>query len=112
MGNAVATLIDNLRERGGLKGSDVANLAEVSPATVSRWSSGQAMPNPHTQLVIADLKYVVDRLSDFYTPEETRLWLYARHQLLEGNRAIDLIHLGKTETVLAIIESLEAGEYT
>jgi transcriptional regulator with XRE-family HTH domain len=62
---AVARLIEDLREHGGLKGSDVANIASVSPATVSRWESGKASPHPKTQLVISDLRYVVERLSDF-----------------------------------------------
>ena len=30
MANAVAKIIDGLRERGGLKGSDVANAVDVS----------------------------------------------------------------------------------
>ena len=39
MANAVAKTIDDLRERGGLKGVDVANVTDVSKATVSRCSS-------------------------------------------------------------------------
>lgn len=112
MASAVAQMIDTLRLRGGLKGMDVANIATVSPATVSRWTSGKAFPHPKTQLLISDLRYVVDRLAEFYTPEETRLWLYARHRLLSGERAIDLIHAGRADEVLAVIESLDAGTYT
>lgn len=112
MANAVAKIIDDLRERGRLKGSDVANVAAVSPATVSRWTTGATFPHPKTQLVISNLRYVVDRLADFYSPEETRIWLYAKHRLLNGNRAIDLIHDGKTDEVLAVIESLDEGTFT
>jgi transcriptional regulator with XRE-family HTH domain len=112
MASAVAQIIDSLRQRGGLKGMDVANIATVSPATVSRWTSGKAFPHPKTQLLISDLRYVVDRLAEFYSPEETRLWLYARHRLLNGERAIDLIHAGRTDEVLGVIESLDAGAYT
>ena len=112
MANAVAKIIDDLRQRGGLKGSDVANIAAVSPATVSRWTAGSAFPHPKTQLVISDLRYVVDRLADFYTPDETRIWLYSKHRLLNGNRAIDLIHEGKTDEVLGVIESLDEGTFT
>jgi uncharacterized protein (DUF2384 family) len=53
----------------------------------------------------------VDRLADFYTPEETRLWLHASHPLLNNERAIDLISAGRTEDVLAVIERLDAGAY-
>jgi transcriptional regulator with XRE-family HTH domain len=112
MASAVARILDNLRERGGLKGMDVANIASVSPATVSRWTAGKSLPHPKTQLLISDLRYVVDRLADFYTPEETRIWLYARHRLLNGERAVDLIHQGHTDKVLAVIESLDEGTYT
>jgi len=112
MSSAVASLIDDLRQRGGLKGSDVANIASVSPATVSRWTAGTSFPHPKTQLLISDLRYVVDRLAEFYDPEETRIWLYSKHRLLHGERAIDLIHAGRAEEVLAVIESLNEGTYT
>jgi transcriptional regulator with XRE-family HTH domain len=112
MPGAVAKIIDSLREHGGLKGVDVANITSVSPATVSRWSSGSALPHPKTQLIISDLRYVVDRLSEVYTADETRVWLYSKHRLLGGERPIELIHEGQTDQVLSVIESLVEGSYT
>jgi hypothetical protein len=109
--NAIAQTIVVLRERGSLTGVDVANVAEVSKATVSRWSTGKAAPQPKTQLVLSDLRYVVDRLAEFYEPDETRTWLYSRNALLDGARAMDLIHEGRTEEVLAAIERLAAAAY-
>jgi transcriptional regulator with XRE-family HTH domain len=112
MTSAVSRLIEDLRSRGGLKGIDVANIASVSAATVSRWTAGKALPHPKTQLVISDLRYVVDRLSEFYTPDETRLWLYSKHRLLNGERAIDVINQGNADKLLAVIESLDDASYT
>ncbi len=112
MSGAVTRIVDDLRTRGGLKGSDLANITDVSQATVSRWAAGKASPHPKTQLVMSDLRYVVDRLAEFYTPEETRIWLYAKHPLMEGARAIDLIHAGGADRVLEVIESLTDGTYT
>ena len=112
MSGAVARLVEDLRTRGGLKGSDVANITHVSPATVSRWAAGKSAPPPKTQLVISDLRYVVDRLAEFYSPDETRIWLYARHPLLNGARAIDLIHEGHADDVLAVIDSLSDATFT
>jgi len=109
---AVARLIEDLREHGGLKGSDVANIASVSPATVSRWESGKAGPHPKTQLVISDLRYVVELLADFYSPAEVRIWLYSKHRLLDDARPIDLINSGATDKVLGVIQSLDDGTYT
>lgn len=112
MATAVSRILDQLKDEGGLQGKDIANIVSVSPATVSRWSSGKATPDLRTQTVIAELRYVVDRLSDFYAPAETRLWLHARHPMLNGERAIDLINEGRAEAVLAVIETLETGAYT
>lgn len=111
MSTAVSKVLKRLKDGGGLQGKDVANIVSVSPATVSRWTSGKATPDLRTQTVIAELRYVVDRLSEFYTPDETRLWLHAGHPMLNGERAIDLINAGRAAEVLAVIESLDAGAY-
>ncbi len=112
MPSAVAKILDHLRDDGGLQGKDIANIMSVSPATVSRWSNGRAAPDLKTQTVIAELRYVVDRLAEFYSPDETRLWLHAPHPMLAGDRAIDLINMGQTERVLEAIEALDAGAFT
>ncbi len=112
MSSAVSKIISDLRDRGGLRGTDVANIVSVSPATVSRWTAGKALPHPKTQLIISDLRYVVDRLADFYSPEEARIWLYSKHRLLAAQRPIDLIHDGRTDEVLSILESLDEATYT
>jgi uncharacterized protein (DUF2384 family) len=112
MESAMVSVLENIKTSGGLRGADVANIAAVSPATVSRWMSGKALPHPKTQLVISDLRYVIDRLAEFYSPDEARMWLYARHRLLDGKRPIDLIQAGQSEDVLGVIESLDQGTYT
>jgi transcriptional regulator with XRE-family HTH domain len=109
--SAIVWLLDVLKTEGGLQGRDIANIVDVSPATVSRWVNGTASPGLHTQMVIAALRYVVDRLSEFYSPDEIRLWLHAKHALLGNERAVDLINADRTEEVLAVIDRLNAGAY-
>lgn len=104
-----AHYLEDLRLTAGLKNVDIANIADVSEATVSRWSKGQALPHPRTQLMLSDLHYVVNRLSDAYTRDEIRLWLYARHPQLAGERAMDMVAAGRTEDVLTVIERLDAA---
>ena len=107
----VVQFIARLQKDGGLKGTDIANFTGVSKATVSRWGSGRKSPHPKTQLIMSDLSYVVMRLSEYYSQEEVRAWLYARHPQLEGRRAIDLIHDERTEDVIAILDRLDADSY-
>ena len=107
----VVQFLEKLQSTGGLKGTDIANFAGVSKATVSRWASGQKSPHPKTQLIMSDLAYVVMRLSEYYNEEETRAWLYARHPQLDGRRAIDLVHDEQADEVLAVIDRLDADAY-
>ena len=111
MQNAVTKTIDDLKHRGGLRGVDVANIARVSKATVTRWAAGTHSPQPRTQLVLSDLRYLVDKLAEFYAPDEIRVWLNGRNALLDGRRAIDLIHDGETARVLEAIERLGDTAY-
>jgi uncharacterized protein (DUF2384 family) len=108
---AVARYLDDLQDIGGLKGTDIANITDVSKATVSRWKAGAMRPHPRHELILSDLHYVTGRLQEYYTPEEIRSWLYARHPQLEGKRAIDLIHEGKSIEVLRVLERLDSGAY-
>ena len=108
---AMPRYIDDLNEQGGLSGTDIANIAAVSKATVSRWKSGTVRPQPNTQLVLSDLHYIVGRLSEYYEPQDIRLWLYAPHPQLDGKRAIDLINQNRSADVLRILDRLDAEVY-
>ena len=107
MQSAVTRYIGELAEIGGLKGTDIANITDVSKATVSRWKAGDIKPQPKNELILSDLYYIVSRLNEYYSPEEIRAWLYARHPQLGGERAMDLIHNDRSLDVLAVIDRLD-----
>jgi len=107
----VARYIDEIEKIGGLKGTDIANIAHVSKATVSRWANGAINPRPHMQLILSNLHYIVGRLQEYYSADEIRIWLYARHPQLDGERAIDLINRGDSERVLHVLDRLDADVY-
>lgn len=111
MSTAVANVINQIHQSSTLKGVDLANITEVSTATVSRWKKGKATPDTDKQLILSDLRYVVDTLGEFYSHDEIRLWLYASNHLLEGQKAIDLIHSQQTDKVLDAIERLASHSY-
>ena len=108
---AVSRLVEDLKNYGGLKGRDIANIIGVSPPTVSRWSKGEGGPTIEKQRIIAELRWVAERLADFYEPDEARLWLQSGHPQLGGERPYDLINSGRTAEVLEVIERLDSGVY-
>jgi len=59
-----------------------------------------------------ELDTVERRLARFYAAEDIPVWLVSRHPLLKGKRAIDLIGEGRTDRVLAVIDSLADGSYS
>lgn len=104
-------MVEELRDLGGLRNVDLANIVGVSPPTVHRWSKGQGSPTIEKQQVIADLRWVVLRLSDFYEPDEARLWLQTGHPQLDGEKPYDLINEDRTAEVLEILDRLESGVF-
>lgn len=108
---AVSRMVGELRRLSGLKNVDLANIIGVSPPTVHRWSRGQGSPTIEKQQVIAELRWVAERLSDFYEPDEARLWLQTGHPQLGGARPYDLINDGRIADVLEAIDRLESGVY-
>lgn len=107
----VVRFIEDLKERGGLTNTDVANFSSVSKATVSRWSNDHKSPHPDTERSISDLHYVVMRLEEFYSPREVKTWLNSIHPQLNEKRAIDLIRESRTTEVLEVINRLESDVY-
>lgn len=51
MQSAVSRYIGELADIGGLKGTDIANITDVSKATVSRWKAGDIKPQPKNELI-------------------------------------------------------------
>jgi putative toxin-antitoxin system antitoxin component (TIGR02293 family) len=108
---AISRLVGELKEFGGLTGRDIANIFGVSPPTVTRWTKGDASPSIDKQTAMAQLRWVAQRLSEFYAPDEVRLWLQSPHPQLGNARPYDLIVDGRSSDVLEVIERLESGVY-
>ena len=107
--NAIARRLDTIQRKSALGSVDVANLLGTRPETVSRWNQGRAFPRPGAQKLLLELEYIVDLLSDFYEPQEARLWLFSRQKLLEGKIPAELIQEGETEAVIFMIDQLRDG---
>ncbi|MDP3227400.1 MAG: hypothetical protein Q8N13_05435 [Acidovorax sp.] len=110
-GNAIARRLDAIQAKGAMRSSDIANVLEVRPETVSRWNQGKAFPHPNTEKQLLELEFIVDQLSDFYEPNEARLWIFSRQRLLNGETPAELIQKGRVDEVLAVVHQLRDGVY-
>lgn len=111
MSNAIARKLDSIQKKSAMRSVDVANLLGTRPETVSRWNQGKAFPRPDAQKNLLSLEYIVDQLSDFYEPNEARLWLFSRQKLLGGSTPAILIQEGKIDEVIAAIERIREGVF-
>ena len=112
MATALASRLENIRTRGGIKARDVAQLLDTTPETVSRWQTGKTDPQPERLKRLLTLEWLVQELSEIYAPEEARLWLFSPHRLLGGETPANRIQLGRLDDVLAIIAQIRDGAYT
>jgi transcriptional regulator with XRE-family HTH domain len=110
--NAIARRLHAIKSKGALRSADVAQVLSVEPATVSRWNLGKAFPHPGTQKQLLDLEFIVDKLADIYSPQEARMWLFARQRLLGDRTPAQLIGEGKADKVLALVNQLRDGVFT
>lgn len=108
---ALARKLESLREKGGMRHVDVANLLGTRPETVSRWNQGKAYPHSGTEKELLELEYIVDQLSDFYEPNEARHFLFARQRLLGGHSPAELIKNGKIDEVITLVGRMRDGVY-
>ena len=106
---AVAVRIDSIRSKASISSAEVADLLGTTVQTVSRWRRRNVQPEQDRLRLLLDLDWLASQLADFYRPDEARLWLFARHPLLDFARPYDRIKSGHMEDVLALIDHLRSG---
>lgn len=111
MASALAIRLNAIRDRGGIKSREVAQLLDTTPQTVSRWRMGKVEPQPDHLQRLLNLDWLVSELAELYPPDEARLWLFTPHRQLGGDRPADRISKGRTDDVLALISQLRDGAF-
>jgi transcriptional regulator with XRE-family HTH domain len=111
MASAVAERLESIRTHGGIHSREVAQLLDTTPQTVSRWQTGKSSPQPDGLHRLLTLEWLITELAEFYEPDQARLWLFAPHRLLGGQRPADRIQAGDLESVLALISQLSDGAF-
>lgn len=111
MSAALARRLERIREHGGIRGRELAQLMDTTPETVSRWNTGKTEPQPERLEKLLLLEWMIDELAEFYEPDEARLWLFSPHRMLGGARPADLIREGRVDEVRTLITRLQDGAY-
>ena len=111
MATAVARKLNSIRESGGIRGREIAQLLETTPQTVSRWRTGKSTPRPNSLDRLLRLEWLAGQLGQVYAPDEARVWLFSPHLDLGGDRPVDLIASDRTDEVLAVIDRLQSAAY-
>ncbi len=111
MASALAERLEKIKNLGGISGRDVAQLLDTTPETVSRWSTGKIDPQRGRLGRLLELEFFLSELSEFYSPEEAKLWLFSPHKLQGGETAAARIQAGKTQEVFALLDQLRSGAY-
>ena len=112
MATAVARKLDSIRESGGIRAREIAQLLETTPQTVSRWQTGRSTPRPNSLTRLLRLEWLASQLALVYPPDDARVWLFSPHRDLNGERPVDLIADDRMDEVLVIIDRLQSAAYT
>jgi transcriptional regulator with XRE-family HTH domain len=111
MAQALAEQLDRLKRSAGIRFREIARLLGTTPQTVSRWNSGKVEPQPERLKHLLVLTWLAEELSEFYAPDQARIWLFKPHKLLKGDTPADRIQRGKLDDVRALIAQLKDGAY-
>jgi hypothetical protein len=95
--------------RMGLTTGEIADITGVGERQVQNWVSGSSRPGGKNRDLLLEIHYIVDRLSDVYTPEGVEVWLHGRNKLLDSQKPIELLKAGDFESVLNEVERLSTG---
>lgn len=112
MSSAVAERLDRIKSHGGIRGRELAQLLDTTPETISRWNTGRVGPQPDRLQRLLTLEWMLEELSELYTPDQARLWLFSPNRMLQGERPADLIQRGETKQVLTVIDAMREGAFT
>jgi len=111
MANAIAARLDGIQSMARISDREVSDLIRTRPETISRWRTGKSEPQQRSLESLLKLEWLVGQLSELYSPDDAKLWLYSPHKLLDGDRPADRIIDDRLDDVLKVIAQLKDGAY-
>lgn len=109
MTTAIAGRVQELERQAELTHEDVARIVGATARTVSRWTSGSALPQRAARQRLMELAYVAEELTKVLKSEECNVWIFTPNRLLEHDSPAERISQGDYRSVVALIEALADG---
>lgn len=103
--------ISDMIDRLGLTDQEVGDLVDASARSVSRWSTGQVVPQKLNKARLLELAYVAEALAEVLPREHANAWMFTPNRLLSHDRPADLIRTGHYKRVLDAIEAIADGVF-
>ncbi len=107
MSSAVTKRIDLITQRTGICSNSIAEMVGTTPQTLSCWTMGKNDPQPEQLDRLLEFDYLTEHLSEFFEPEDAKLWLFTPHPQLNGQRPADLMAKGRMKEVFEVIARLQ-----
>lgn len=109
---AISSRVRQLEGTAELTHQNVAAIVGTTARTVSRWGTGQSIPQREARQRLLELAYVVEELAKVIEPGERNLWLFSPNRLLNHDTPTERISSGDYRSVIALIEALADGIVT
>ncbi len=106
---ALAHKVTGLIATLGLTQDEIGSIVDASARSVSRWSSGEVVPQRLNKQRLVELAYVAEAVMEVLPSEEANLWMFTPNRLLGHDTPADRIKAGGYKDVLDLIDAVADG---
>ena len=106
---ALARKVTGLISTLGLTQAEIGSIVDASARSVSRWSSGEVVPQRLNKQRLVELAYVAEALAQVLPAEHANLWIFTPNRLLGHETPAERIRGGGYKDVLDLIDAIADG---
>ena len=108
-GGALAHKVTGLISTLGLTQDEIGSIVDASARSVSRWSTGDVVPQRLNKQRLIELAYVAEAVANVLPREHANLWMFTPNRMLQHDTPADRIRQGGYKDVLDLLEALADG---
>jgi len=97
----------------GLSVGDLADMWDIHPRTVLRYTKGDTPPKLSVRKSLDEIRELAHYLREVFPREKAATnWLYTPEELLQGRRPIDLVIQRETAHVIHVLAGIQSGAFS